>query len=525
MRARSLVAVATVALALMGLGGCPPLEQLCPDPNCPEPNCPEPNCPEPNSPDPNTPDPNATDKSLHEKIFTEIITDGFQDTSDCMICHSEIAHDLMATGHWKWEGTSVNIEGAETETHGKMDLLNNFCIAVPSNEGRCSQCHPSFGWKSSTDTETFFAEVNNVDCLVCHDTTGTYRKHPSANGGGGPAAILVDGAPQVAVAADLQEIAYNVGTPSRSNCGLCHYFAGGGDNVKHGDLSTDLNDPDYEADVHMGGLDFSCQVCHTTMDHGIAGMALHSVDEGGESPDCTRCHGATDVHEDNPTLASLLNLHLDTIACQTCHIPTFARVLPTKVEWYWSEAGQDVDPIPTDEYGKPLYDKKKGRFVYAKDVTPSYMWFDGKWSRMIIGQTDFFTAEGTVADPVIIASPTATSETAGAKIYPFKKMIGDQPADADNNILLVPHLFGKVEDDPNLDNPFWGGFEWGPALEDGAAFAGQTYSGNYEFVNTVMYLSINHEIAPAEDALSCNDCHGQTWAWDDLGVEDPLGGL
>jgi hypothetical protein len=94
-------------------------------------------------------------------------------------------------------------------------------------------------------------------------------------------------------------------------------------------------------------------------------------------------------------------------------------------------------------------------------------------------------------------------------IYPFKKMVGKQPADRVENIVLVPHLF------PGSDGPnaYWKNFEWGPALQDGANQTGQPYSGEFFFVETVNYLSVNHEVAPKEDAYGyggvegCTDCH------------------
>ena len=472
-------------------------------------------CPTVPNGDPN--DNGTTAKPRHEQIFTEIIPEGYEGPASCQVCHCDEAQDLLAAGHWKWEGTTVNINGLETETHGKRDLLNNFCVAVPANEGRCSQCHPSYGWKDNTFD---FTDASTVDCLVCHDTTGTYAKHPSANGGGGPAALRVEGELVLATAADLQSVAYNVGAPTRANCGFCHFYAGGGDNVKHGDLSSDLVSPTAEMDVHMGGRDFTCQTCHTAQNHGIAGMALHSVDEGGRRPDCTRCHGETNVHATNDLISPVLNFHLSRVACETCHIPTFARSMPTKVEWYWEDAGQDVDPIPVDEFGKPTYDKKKGTFVWDKNVQPSYHWFDGKWNRMVIGLSDTYANAGTVADPVVIAEPTATAADEDAKVYPFKRMIGSQPADAVEKRLLVPHLFGSAAG----ENAFWAKYDWGAAIAEGAAYAGQPYSGEFEFANTVMYLRVSHEVAPASQALHCDDCHGVTSFWQQLGIEDPFPG-
>ena len=390
-------------------------------------------------------------------------------------------------------------------------------MAVASNEGRCTQCHIGYGWKSDTPA-SYFDNVNNIDCLICHDTTGTYRKHPTANGGGGPAALVVNGKTVLAEPADLTKVAYNVGKPTRANCGLCHFYSGGSDNVKHGDLSSDLIDPTEEEDVHMGGVDFTCQDCHTESNHKIAGTtALHGHE--GEAA-CTDCHDADESHAgDDEEVALVLNRHSKRVACQTCHIPTFSRTQATTVEWYWDEAGEDRTDIPL-QHGKSTYSKKKGRFVWAKNVTPTYLWYNGKWEHMVVNANDTYTEAGTVADPVVIAAPTATIADDDAKIYPFKKLIGRQPADTTNNRLVVPHLFGTGPG----PNPYWAKFDWGLAIEEGTTFAGQPYSGDYGFVNTVNYLSLHHEVAPKESALKCEDCHGVAGFFEALGYdEDPSG--
>ncbi len=450
---------------------------------------------------------------FHQKVFTRILANGYQSPADCRICHENVILDLQQTGHWKWRGTSVNIAGREAETHGKRDLLNAFFIGVPSNEARCSQCHPGFGW---TDATFDFAGLNGVDCFICHDTTGTYAKHPTSGGGG--ASLLQSGQPVLTGPADLTQVVYNVGVPTRRNCGACHFYADGGDNVKHGDLSSDLANPTREMDVHMGGLDFACQTCHTMRRHGIAGFGLHSVNEGGGSPRCTRCHSATAPHTQYPALDVLLNLHVNRLACELCHIPTYARSKPTIVGWYWNAAGQNLHPTPVDAHGRPTYDKDKGSLVWALDVQPTPRWFNGKWRRMIVGSADTYAAAGTPGDPVILAEPTATAADADAKIYPFKVMYGRQPADTVNKRLIVPHLFGSAAG----PNAYWGSYNWALALQEGAAYSGVPFSGTYGFPNTVTYLRVSHEIAPKERALMCESCHGQTWFWSQLGITDPL---
>ena len=54
--------------------------------------------------------------SDHELIFTVDIPEGYQGTSSCLECHADEADDMLASGHWNWEGDSVNIEGYETGT-------------------------------------------------------------------------------------------------------------------------------------------------------------------------------------------------------------------------------------------------------------------------------------------------------------------------------------------------------------------------------------------------------------------------
>ncbi|MBW2737122.1 MAG: cytochrome C, partial [Deltaproteobacteria bacterium] len=50
--------------------------------------------------------------------------------------------------------------------------------------------------------------------------------------------------------AELKAAAQSVGTPTREACGRCHFGAGGGDNVKKGDLGSAMLTPTPAADVH-----------------------------------------------------------------------------------------------------------------------------------------------------------------------------------------------------------------------------------------------------------------------------------
>jgi octaheme c-type cytochrome (tetrathionate reductase family) len=461
----------------------------------------------------------------HKSYFTEHAYEG---TESCMNCHGPIGDEIINTGHFKWEGVASNIEGFEGGNHGKKDILNNFCIAIASNEGRCTQCHIGYGYE---DASFDFSDPDNVDCLVCHDQTGTYAKAPTTAG------LPAD---EVDLTFVAQSVAENGGVPTIDNCIFCHARAGGDDNVKHGDLSMSLANTTSEFDVHMGtaesgGADFECVACHqvekdgegNVLSHGIGGMPYHSVDEG-EMKDCETCHGDRYNRHIGTTVENIINLEAngelahEKLACQVCHIPAFARNTSTKVEWYWAEAGQDIADPP--EQGVPprdTYNKKKGRFVWENNVRPTLRYFNGKYTKFLAGTNDQYKSL-----PAVLAEPVGDYTDPNAMIYPFKKMIGNQPADANNNTILVPHLFGEAGG-PNF---YWKTFDWNLALEEGAAAAGQTYTGAYEFVDTEMYLSVNHEVAPKEQAYgmdgACGDCHGgEQIDWAALGWSgDPIAG-
>ena len=79
-------------------------------------------------------------------------------------------------------------------------------------------------------------------------------------------------------------------------------------------------------------------------------MSLHSTDEGNMRR-CADCHGdRLEIHKGTPTESVLAAAWVgedsgwhDRLACQVCHIPAIARKISTKTEWYWADAGQDVD--------------------------------------------------------------------------------------------------------------------------------------------------------------------------------------
>jgi octaheme c-type cytochrome (tetrathionate reductase family) len=299
-------------------------------------------------------------------------------------------------------------------------------------------------FRSWKDDSFDFTSEANVDCLVCHDTTGDYRKLPGL--AGHPAYEQMEFPPKSGKkvpAVDLQDVAQKVGATTRNTCGTCHFMGGGGDAVKHGDLDTSLKNPARYLDVHMDakGLNFSCGTCHATKGHNIPGSRytptgkdgghLHmrgKVDESNPAT-CQSCHDDK-PHKANTILTNKLNEHTEKLACQTCHIPQYARAKPTKMTWDWSTAGKltpEGKPINIkDATGHDKYDSKKGDFTYESHVVPEYIWLNGKVKYTLLG------------DPVNAGGVTKINEYGGSPddgkslIWPVKVFRGKQPFDLDN---------------------------------------------------------------------------------------------
>lgn len=443
----------------------------------------------------------------HSKFaaLQENFATGPEVTRACLTCHTNAAKEIHKTQHWKWEYKNPTTG----QMLGKRHVVNNFCTSAAANYDSCATCHIGYGMKDGFD----FASEQNVDCLVCHDTTGKYKKQPGLAGNVvGRDMELPPGSGKIVKAIDLRAIAQHVSKTSRATCGACHFNGGGGDGVKHGDLDSSLESPEKALDVHMDsdGSNFTCATCHQTDGHQVPGSRyaptaqdkggahLRGKADAGNPATCQACHGQA-PHK--APKSAKLNDHTAKVACQTCHIPTFARGgIPTKMSWDWSTAGKrgpDGKPLVVkNEEGHVVYNGIKGDFVMAEKVIPEYVWFNGTVQYTLPG--DKVEDNGR---PIGSNRFEGSASDGKSLIWPVKLFSGKQPYDPVNKTLIAPHLAG------NDSTAYWTNLNWEKAAAAGMEAIHQPFSGKVSFIATESMWPITHMVAPAKDALHCESCH------------------
>jgi octaheme c-type cytochrome (tetrathionate reductase family) len=446
---------------------------------------------------------NTTADHSKFKVLDQNFASGQEVTRACLSCHTEAATQIHKTTHWKWEYK----DPATGQLLGKKNVINNFCTSVRSNEAACASCHIGMGM---VDDKFDFNSQENVDCLVCHDNTQKYTKP----GGFGGAPVAKDteyppGSGKIIPGTNLKEIAQKVGKTTRNTCGGCHFKGGGGDGVKHGDLDSSLGMPGKELDVHMDakGLNFSCTTCHKTDGHEVSGSRyaptakdkapahIRGEADKTKAVTCQECHGQA------PHKVVKLNEHTAKIACQTCHIPAFARGgVPTKMSWDWSTAGK-LGPdgkfqTLRDENDYDTYMTIKGDFKWAENVKPQYIWMNGV-NRYTLSTDKLEKAN----QPIKINNYEGSATDGKSMIWPIKLFTGKQQYDPVNKTLVITHLAG------NDGTAFWKNLNWEKAVTEGMAKGGVKFSGKVDFIETQSMWPTTHMVAPKEKALGCVECH------------------
>jgi 5-methylcytosine-specific restriction endonuclease McrA len=241
------------------------------------------------------------------------------------------------------------------------------------------------------------------------------------------------------------------------------------------------------------GVNMDCVACHTAEKHQMKGKLYSISSMNRNRAQCEDCHGGTPHDKD------ILNEHTLKVACQTCHIPAYAKANPTRVFWDWSTAGRLRDGKPydeTDSLSNVVYLSEKGSFTWGRNLAPEYVWFNGTASHYLLGDTVDTT-------PVRLNRLLGRYDDPDAKIIPVKIHRGRQPYDPHTRLVIQPLLAGDGDDSPG----FWDHFDMTRASRDGMHLVGLPYSGTTEYVETEMTWPVNHMVAPAAQAVACTECH------------------
>ncbi len=389
----------------------------------------------------------------------------YEGTKTCLSCHEKEGRAAHRSIHYQWKAETPNLVNAAGAKLGKINVSNDFCTSpaiswiarVQNAEGKviakgCSACHAGLGLKPSPEATP--AQLENVDCLICH--SATYRRDlvdlPNGQLAWGPSMSP----------AELLTAAQNPQLPDTATCLRCHAASGGGVNFKRGDLEAAAL-KSREFDVHLGSS-MTCIQCHKSKDHQFvgAGSQMAGQDTAGKEQ-CATCHDPRAAHR-NPVLAK----HVARVACTTCHVPTFAKDKPTDMHRDFSRAELTHDKS-----------KYEPAITFQNDVKPVYAWWNGKGS---IALPDAPVPVSTKA--LKLYAPEGKRSDAAAKIYPFKLHTSNMPVDSATR-KLVPVKVGILFKTGNTE----------AAIREGGKSAGIDVK-NIEWVKTERYMSIFHEVVP-----------------------------
>jgi len=417
----------------------------------------------------------------------------------CVACHQAEAQQVHSSVHYQQTGMTPNVTNI-SDTAGKSeDAFNTYCGSIRTSPFfTCAGCHVGNGLPPAPEQSA--EQLNNVDCLMCHQDdyarigAPPYEDVEVIGANGQPTTISIP-VPETfrfmpdtsSMTISVLEAARTVHPTTRKTCLRCHAGASGSDGGKRGDLSSVTVDPPKSSDIHMSshGEDLVCAECHDAGNHRVFGRVLDL--RPNDVPDrltCARCHSDSPHGDFDPTQDDSLDRHATRVACQTCHIPTFAKDISTEMVRDWTEphfsagaCGGRGGWVPNE--------------VRESNVVPSYQWFDGTSQVYVLGQVPTENENGEKAFGV----PNGAVDSADAKIYPMKEHLS-VAAQHDATGLMIPHSTFTFFTQNSFDEAVRVGME-----EEGL-------EGTYTLVDVHTYQTINHGVEDDGDALVCDQCHG-----------------
>ena len=401
----------------------------------------------------------------------------------CLSCHQDEFEDMYASTHYQWEGDALYMTHGPQKQGKISGAVNSYCINILGNWATCGNCHVGLGSQPiSTDNPTQL-QLANIDCLVCHQKQ--YKRIKVGD----------EFAPDTAnMAISLNEAVQTVHRPERANCLQCHAKAGGGDAVKRGDLAlASASTTDVQYDVHMSisAGNLTCQQCHIFRDHRFAGKGsdIRPTDLDIHIA-CSACH--TNKARTNGHSSSSIGRHVARIACQTCHIPYYAKDANDSIASESTETHRTW--LSTSSPARPFHpDSTK-----ANNLVPKYRFWNRYSDNYLLDDIAYYDS-ATDTFPTSRPEGFINDAWPESKLYPFKYKTAEQP------------ILDKTGELIALDTRVY--FETADAdLATSTGLINMGYTGNeaYSWVKTDTYQLLNHQISPASEALTCSDCHGNT---------------
>ncbi len=427
----------------------------------------------------------------HDAANTSLVWTGY---NTCLACHRTQSTDMYQGVHYQWMASGAKMTTGPAAKQGKMDsldgasALNAYCINILGGWKACGACHAGTGAKPVATATPDDAQLASIDCLMCHKngTIATpYARTRNATTG------LFE--PNVGV--DMNNVVRTVIKPVRNNCLGCHAKAGGGDAVKRGDIAlASGTTADSLYDVHMATSrgNLQCQACHKFTNHKVSGRGsdLRPLDSTtAVTCSSTTCHPTKNSVTSGHTTTAV-NKHTARVACQTCHLPTYAKnandttateATETNRTWEsfeWNATLLRNEPLPTK----------------ANDLTPKYAFWNGtSWGNNL---TDAAVIDPTTGFYKISRPNGAITDPAGTKLYPFKYKTAQQPLDTTTGKLIGLSTAS-----------FFADGNYVTAITTGLANMGRTGDA-WQTVTTDELQVLNHQIPPATgNVLACAACH------------------
>ncbi|MEW6118131.1 MAG: hypothetical protein AB1553_14725 [Nitrospirota bacterium] len=406
----------------------------------------------------------------------------------CLSCHTDKANEVMASTHYTWEGPALYmVNGAPLQ--GKLKTsVNSYCGNIIGNWG-CSLCHVGLGKRPDDATLTTQQHLENIDCLICHQKD--YKRKKDAVTG-----LMVPDTANMTITMD--QAVQTVHKPVRANCTQCHAKGGGGDNYKRGDIAVaHANTSDKNFDVHMAttGKNFTCQTCHKVQQHKIAGRGsdLRQTDlDVKVTCSTSTCHSSKSTTTGHSTTA--IGRHVARVACQVCHIKTYARNAA-------DTAATEATEIRRD-WSHPEWHTANNRWeptvTMANNLKPVYKFWNGtSWGYSIKDPAAIDPATGRYPT----SRPIGDINGTGSKLFPFKYKTTYRPY-ATNLGILIPIntkvYFGTAGSvATGVDD----------SITSSLTLMGYSATEPYVWVEDDTYQLITHEVMDDSQVLSCTNCH------------------